>query len=174
MLRYAISSVAEMQAFDLEIGQQFCCVDAASQSTENSSPISAAEKWAPLGRRFPAVVILLTQLWCSLWLHVLCPRLLPGSQWGIMQSSKPSEHFGGPRGWTGRGESGRAALSGDSCHRERRWLWKQTGCVRNAGDVFQGDKTLCYAEGWNCLEKETQGCLSCIELFLAISCFQNG
>lgn len=53
-----------MQAFDLEIGQQFCCVDAASQSIENSLPIagtSAAKKWAPLGRSFPAVVILLAQ-----------------------------------------------------------------------------------------------------------------
>lgn len=99
-----------MQAFDLEIGQQFCCVDTASQSTENSLPLagtSAAEKWAPLGRSFPAMVVLFTQHWCS-------PGSTPtgcsqGSLWGIMHSSKPSEHFGGLRGCAGHGELGRGS-----------------------------------------------------------------
>lgn len=97
-----------MQAFDLEIGWQFCGVDAASQSIENSSPVaatSAAAKWAPLGRSChaggarPALVLPAAQQPSCWSLHWVC-------LWGVMQGSKPDERFGRAEGlcwvWGGR------------------------------------------------------------------------
>lgn len=153
-----------MQAFDLEIGQQFCCVDAASQSIENSLPIagtSSAKKWAPLGRSFPAVVILLAQ-------HGgLSVKLRAGqqTQWALWRAEGLCWAWGGRKGQ----HCPEISATDSGCGS------KQGVCVLSARDVFRGDETGCYAEGWNCLgEKKTQGCLSCKELFLAVSCFQNG
>lgn len=100
-----------MQAFDLEIRQQFCCVVAASQSTENSLPIagtSTCREVGTSGKELPCcgnpphpALVLPVPLHSPHW-------LLQGvSLWGLMQSSKPSEHFGGLRGCAGHGESGR-------------------------------------------------------------------
>ena len=170
-----------MQAFDLEIGQQFCRVDAASQSIENSLPIagtSAAAKWAPLGRSChgggpPHPAVPLPAAWQPSW------RFAPGGLvclWGITQGSKPSERFGMAEGlcWAWGGRKGQPSR-GVSHHQESWYLWEQTGRVRSAMDVFrnESDKTQCNAEGLNCSEvqKKAQGCLSCEELFLAMQFF---
>lgn len=98
-----------MQAFDLEIGQQFCRVDAASQSVENSSPVggtSAAAKWAPLTRSChcgspPRPALVLPAAWqpSRQVLQGVCP-------WGVTQGSKPDQQFGRTEGlrwaWGGR------------------------------------------------------------------------
>lgn len=171
MLRYAIFSIQRCKLLIWEQSSSFVVLH------------------SPLKTLYPLLVLQLQRsghlwksaslLWWSSSPSTNAPPSLAGcsrgvSRWGILQSSKPSEHFGGLWGCAGHGEFRRGSLVRRSLPPGETVVVEASRCVLNAVDVFQGDKTWC-AEEWNCLgQKETQGCLSCIGLFLAVSCFQNG
>lgn len=101
-----------MQAVDLEIGQQLCCVDAASQPIENYSLRLSGHLWEEA-----AVVVLLAQLWCSLGLGSPSTVLSLPSRRSVSLSvcaasgraANPVSALAGLRGCAGHGEEGRGS-----------------------------------------------------------------